>query len=144
LSGITAAHNAARAAVDPPAATPIPALTWDNTVATTAQAWSDKCQFMHSGGQYGENIFASAGSVPDAQGVVDSWVSEKKDYDYASNSCSNVCGHYTQVVWAKSLKLGCGFSTCTQNSPFGGSFSTWYFVVCNYDPPGNFVGEKPY
>jgi pathogenesis-related protein 1 len=28
-------------------------------------------------------------------------------------------------------------------SPFEG-FDTWENWVCNYDPPGNWVGEKPY
>jgi hypothetical protein len=146
LAGITDAHNAARAAVDPPAATPIPPLSWDDGVAATAQAYADQCMFQHSGGQYGENIFAASNDASGAD-VVKSWVDEKQNYDYASNSCAagKVCGHYTQVVWAKSLRLGCGKTACTQNSPFG-SFNggKWTFVVCNYDPAGNFVGEKPY
>jgi uncharacterized protein YkwD len=141
LAGITAAHNMARANVSPPAAMPIPPLTWSDTVAATAQAWANNCMFKHSGGQYGENIFATSGTAKPSD-VVDSWVSEKANYDYANNSCSGVCGHYTQVVWAASLHLGCGVANCTQNSPFGSG--NWQFWVCNYDPPGNFNGERPY
>jgi hypothetical protein len=141
VSGITAAHNAARAAVSPPAAAPIPPLTWSDTVAATAQAWANNCHFMHSGGKYGENIYASSGTSTPAQ-VVDSWVAEKANYDYATNQCKGVCGHYTQVVWAASLRLGCGVAQCTQNSPFGSG--NWELWVCNYDPPGNFVGQRPY
>jgi pathogenesis-related protein 1 len=66
-----------------------------------------------------------------------------KDYEYRANSCSNVCGHYTQVVWRKSTKLGCGVTNCTKNSRFSG-FTDWQFRVCEYDPPSNFNGEKPY
>ncbi len=144
LNGITAAHNAARAAVMPAATTPIPALTWDANVAATAQAWANNCQFKHSNGSYGENIYADTGQG-DAQAVVADWVSEKKNYNYAANSCSSVCGHYTQVVWAKSLRLGCAVKQCTTGSPFG-SFNggKWSFWVCNYDPPGNFNGQRPY
>jgi uncharacterized protein YkwD len=120
---------------------PIPPLTWSGTVAATAQAWANNCMFKHSGGQYGENIFATSGMAKPSD-VVGSWVSEQAKYDYANNSCSAVCGHYTQVVWAKSLRLGCAVADCTQNSPFGGG--NWQFWVCNYDPPGNFVGERPY
>jgi pathogenesis-related protein 1 len=141
--GMTAAHNAARAAVMPPANPAIPPLTWSSTVATSAQAWADKCMFMHSGNQYGENIYAGAGMAATPQQVVDSWAGEAKDYDYATNSCSDVCGHYTQVVWRGSTKLGCGVTNCTTNSPFMG-FTNWQFWVCEYDPPGNFVGQKPY
>lgn len=148
LNGITAAHNTARAAVSPAPATPMPALTWDATVAATAQAWANKCQFMHSNGSYGENIYADTGQG-NAQAVVADWVSEKQYYSYSANSCSapagKSCGHYTQVVWAKSLRLGCGAKQCTTGSPFG-SFNggRWTFWVCNYDPPGNFNGQRPY
>jgi pathogenesis-related protein 1 len=141
--GMTLAHNAARAAVMPAANPPIPPLTWSATVATSAQAWADKCMFMHSGNAYGENIYAGAGMDATPQQVVDSWAGEAKDYDYATNSCSDVCGHYTQVVWRGSTKLGCGVTNCTKNSPFMG-FTNWQFWVCEYDPPGNFVGQKPY
>lgn len=141
LNGITALHNEARANVNPPAASPIPPLVWDANLAAVAQAYAENCVFQHSGGPYGENLYASSGGSTPSD-VVSSWVSEVADYDYASNSCSGVCGHYTQVVWASSQKLGCGMATCNQNSPFGsGSWENW---VCNYDPPGNYVGEKPY
>jgi pathogenesis-related protein 1 len=141
--GMTAAHNAARAAVVPAASPAIPPLVWSSTVAASAQAWADQCNFKHSGNPYGENIYAGAGQDATPQQVVDSWVSEAKSYDYAANTCSGTCGHYTQVVWRKSTKLGCGVTNCTKNSPFSG-FSNWQFWVCEYDPPGNFNGEKPY
>jgi hypothetical protein len=141
LAGMTAAHNAARAAVMPPASPSIPALTWSGVVAQAAQSWADQCMFKHNTMGYGQNLYATSGAAT-PQAVVNDWVSEVKDYDYTGNTCSGVCGHYTQVVWAKSLRLGCGVTNCTQNSPFGsGSWQNW---VCDYDPPGNFVGEKPY
>ena len=123
-------------------------MTWDDQVAAYAQNYANQrigdCDLAHSGGQYGENIYATSGSSKPSD-VVGSWVSEVKSYDYATNTCSDgqVCGHYTQVVWRKSERLGCGVTTCTANSPFGGS-DPWQFWVCNYDPPGNFNGEKPY
>jgi pathogenesis-related protein 1 len=141
MNGMTAAQNAARAAVSPPASTPIPPLVWSPEVAAAAQAHAAACVFEHSSSPYGENIYATSGNGTPAA-VVESWVSEESDYDYASNSCSGTCGHYTQVVWAKSLSLGCGVQDCTKNSPLGGG--DWQFWVCNYDPPGNFNGEKPY
>lgn len=141
MNGMTAAHNAARASVNPAPQTPMPPLTWSGDVAAVAQAYSANCVFEHSGNSFGENLYATTGGGT-PQDVVDSWVSEVADYDYASNSCSNVCGHYTQVVWAKSLRLGCGMTKCTTGSPWGSG--EWEFWVCNYDPPGNYVGEQPY
>jgi hypothetical protein len=45
-------------------------------------------------------------------------------------------------VWRSSVKIGCSKTLCSTNSPFGGG--DWYLVACNYSPPGNFQGQKPY
>ena len=145
VKGITALHNQARAAVSPKPATAIPALTWNTTVVAAAQKVANTCVFKHSGNGYGENIYAAAGSSPTPTAVVNSWTSEKANYNYSTNTCATgkVCGHYTQVVWRGSKQLGCAQKTCTTNSPFSG-FPTWYFWVCNYSPAGNIIGQKPY
>jgi uncharacterized protein YkwD len=147
--GMTAAHNAARDAVMPAASPAIPPLTWSSTVADYAQSYSEQCTWKHSGGQYGENIYAAFGMTATPDDVVNAWVSEAADYDYATNTCTpsgmiTECGHYTQVVWRDSLRLGCGMTMCTTGSPFGSGGEPWLFWVCDYDPPGNFVGQKPY
>jgi len=132
------AHNRARQAVG----AGIPNLAWSNNLQSYATNWATnrantaRCALSHSGGPYGENIFWSSGqSTPAA--AVNAWVDEKQFYNYASNSCASgkVCGHYTQVVWRNSQMVGCGSANC----PGGGTF-----VVCSYNPPGNFNGERPY
>ncbi|KAJ6409419.1 hypothetical protein OIU84_009005 [Salix udensis] len=128
------AHNTARAAVG------VGPLTWDATVQAYAQNYANQragdCNLVHSGGPYGENL---AWGSPDLSGTdaVNMWVGEKAYYDYDSNSCAagQQCGHYTQVVWANSARLGCAKVKCST----GGTF-----IGCNYDPPGNVVGQKPY
>ncbi|XVE94079.1 hypothetical protein REPUB_Repub01dG0249800 [Reevesia pubescens] len=128
------AHNAARAAVG------VGPMTWDNTVAAYAQNYANQrigdCNLVHSGGPYGENLAWSSGNLSgtDAVGL---WVDEKVNYDYNSNTCApgKVCGHYTQVVWRNSVRLGCAKVGCSS----GGTF-----IGCNYDPPGNVIGQKPY
>ena len=144
LQGITAQHNLVRAGVNPQPATAIPALTWDTTVAAAAQVVANACAFQHSGNGYGENIYAAAGQTPTPAGVVGDWASEKANYTYSTNTCASgkTCGHYTQVVWRNSLRLGCAQKTCTTGSPFSG-FPTWQFWVCDYSPAGN-NGQKPY
>ncbi len=98
------------------------------------------------------------------------WGNEADSYDYGSNTCSqrcqggtnagtacsnqsecpggglcaNACGHYTQIVWRSTTHVGCGIQTCSTNSPFGPMFPDWTFVVCNYEPPGNLIGQSPY
>jgi len=142
LAGITRAHNVVRAEVG------VAGLVWDPSVAATAAAYAAMCVFQHSGTPgLGENLAAYAPSGGHTgQDPVNDWASEKANYDYASNTCAanQVCGHYTQVVWRNSTNLGCGVQACNTNSPFGASFPNWEIWVCNYLPPGNFVGQRPY
>jgi pathogenesis-related protein 1 len=146
MVGMTAAHNEARAAVQPPATPPLPTMSWSSTIAASAQAFTTNCVFADTGPPYGSNAFAGTGTYTPAQ-VVASWVGEDANYDYATNTCApgQMCGHYTQVVWRDSVGLGCGMTNCTKNNPFSGDGNgPWQLWVCNYDPPGNYVGEKPY
>ena len=149
--GALEAHNCARKTVTPVASTPIASLTWDATVASTAQDWANACTWAH--GDHvglGQNIYAAANSDPSFTAtLVDAalnWASEQPYYDYASNSCASgkQCGHYTQMVWNSTTQVGCGLKFCTTGSPFGATFPNWYFIVCDYNPPGNWSGEKPY
>ena len=146
---MVAAHNEARAKARPTPSPAMPKLTWSPEAAKVAQAWANQCKFEHNRnrGKYGENLAAAAppGSKTNTQ-VVEDWVSESADYSYATNKCTpgKVCGHYTQVVWRNTAQVGCATAICTKNSPFGAQFPTWQLWVCNYTPPGNYVGQKPY
>jgi pathogenesis-related protein 1 len=146
LAGITAAHNAVRARVG----LKIPLLSWNAQLAASAQAWANQCIDATSPGglidhnpkrsvgmpwYVGENIYASSGTAT-AKGAVLSWASEQKNYDYAHNTCNGTCGHYTQMVWAKSVFLGCGIAFCPKLR-FSSS------IVCDYAPGGN-NGGRPY
>jgi pathogenesis-related protein 1 len=71
-------------------------------------------------------------------GAVDMWANEKSYYDYSNNTGNgHVVGHYTQLVWQKSMKVGCGQAISTTDYP--GSH-----IVCRYSPAGNIGSEKPY
>ncbi len=150
LAGITAAHNRVRARVNPPASPALRPLRYSSTVAATAQVWADGCNYSHNPGRgaLGENIhaYATTGRQPSKIGLaaVAAWASEASDYDYSGNTCGDVCGHYTQIVWRDTTDLGCGVAFCSSGSPFGARLPDWWYVVCNYGPPGNYVGRRPY
>jgi hypothetical protein len=134
------AHNAARGRAEPTPEPALPDLTWDDGLAEVAATWAAGCVFEHSTTQYGENLAAFSASVESAD-VVDAWFSEIEFYDYATDSCEagEMCGHYTQVVWRDTARVGCAVESCTLDG-----FGRGDFYVCNYDPAGNWVGEKPY
>lgn len=117
-------------------------LEWSEDMANLAADWARKlkrknCGFEHRpNNQAGENLFKGTTGYYGAKEVVDAWAGEKADYNYNRNNCKpgKMCGHYTQIVWNTTTKVGCAKIECD-------GFEIW---VCNYDPPGNWVGEKPY
>ncbi len=119
-------------------------LEWNQTLALSAQKYADilasNGTFEHSGWGYGENLYASSyeSLYSDAINV---WYDEKDNYNYADNSCipGTQCGHYTQMIWKNTNEFGCGKAIYQS-----GQYQGWTVIVCQYDPPGNYIGEKPY
>ncbi|WP_241757888.1 CAP domain-containing protein [Myxococcus landrumensis] len=142
------AHNEARASARPTPKPPLPPLVWSDAAARQAASWAKACKFEHNPnrGDLGENLAAATPDMWGTAQVVKSWADEVSDYDHTRNTCKKgkVCGHYTQVVWRKTTGVGCATVLCKKNSPFGDAFPTWQLWVCNYTPPGNFVGQRPY
>jgi pathogenesis-related protein 1 len=158
--GIIKAHNAARSAAHPS----LPALVWSDNLAKVAAQYSAKCVsggslMAHNsnrknnpllaaetkkypnimGNYFGENIYASTAAYSDFAPAVNSWVAEKKDYNYSANKCAagKMCGHYTQAVWKTTRAVGCAYVQCS-NIRFG------YTFLCNYFPGGNINGARPF
>lgn len=134
---MVAAHNRWRAQVG------VPDITYSDTLAASAQAWVNnlrdtrQCSLQHSTGDYGENLYWTSAQDDSSTEVVDDWGSEKKDYNYADNTCISgaACGHYTQIVWKRTTSVGCAMAVCRDKS------QVW---ACQYSPAGNYVGQKPY
>lgn len=128
-----AAHNAVRARVG------VPPLSWSDRLAAHSRDWAGNLLarnlFVHrSKPIYGENLFEIRGAAASPAQALDAWASESQNYDYDSNGCRGVCGHYTQLVWRDTKEVGCAVAR-------GGGREVW---VCNYDPPGNWIGKWPY
>ena len=128
-----APQNAVRSAVgDPP-------LRWSDRLAAAAQAWADHLiaagQFAHRrDDSYGENLYQITGGSATPQQVVGAWADEAHDYDISTNTCTASCGHFTQIVWRSTHGVGCGVAGSADRE-------VW---VCEYYPPGNVVGYRPY
>jgi pathogenesis-related protein 1 len=148
LCGILDEHNLVRASA--PSANPaLPALVWDETIAGHAQAWADTCPSGHNanrsvGGEaLGENMyFGSSATAASPASVVQMWASESQKYDITTNTCNGTppsgsnlaCGHYTQLVWRDTVRVGCGVKV--------GCAGSWSQVwVCDYAPPGNMISN---
>ena len=111
------------------------ALTWNATLASFAQSWANRCQWKHSGGPYGENLAAGFANVTDS---VDGWGNERAEYNFNTpTGFSEATGHFTQLVWKDTTSTGCAAVNCT-----GKGGMTGFFLVCEYSPPGNVVGDN--
>jgi uncharacterized protein YkwD len=127
------AHNAIRARVG------LRSFTWSPELARYAQEWASRLArqdrlYHHPNPVYGENLYLIDGGRTSPSHVVASWASESRWFNYKTNSCRGTCGHYTQIVWRDSREIGCA-------SAISGKTQVW---VCEYNPPGNIVGERPY
>ena len=116
-----------------------PDLVWSDDLAETAQEWADEIakrdQLVHSNFEFGENIFV-ASYTPSAKEVVDLWAAEQQYYNGEAINRQNytLVGHYTQIIWAKTVSVGCAKAVSKSGNEY------W---VCEYDPPGNYLDEKP-
>jgi pathogenesis-related protein 1 len=133
---ITGYHNKVRHDVG------VGPLKWSSSLAAFAQQWADElaassCRMKHRRGhKFGENLFIGTAGHYRAVHAAKAWEGERPLYTGGVLTRANwkPAGHYTQMVWRNTARLGCGESQC----------KGMLMVVCNYDPPGNYIGEKPY
>ncbi len=130
-----AAHNAVRAQLGEPP------LTWSPALARYAQQWADhlaseRAFYHRPNPRFGENLFMVEGdnALASPEDVVRAWAGEARHYNERTNSCRGVCGHFTQIVWRSTREVGCAAAQSD-------GYEVW---VCNYNPPGNIIGERPY
>uniref|UniRef100_A0A4W3GIJ4 SCP domain-containing protein n=1 Tax=Callorhinchus milii TaxID=7868 RepID=A0A4W3GIJ4_CALMI len=119
---------------------------WDKNLEKIAKDYASNCIWGHNlyRGFAGENLFARAEN-PSFMEAIKSWYSEIQHFSPAMMTCDSdeTCGHYTQVVWANSRKVGCAIHKCPTMKKLP-TFKDATFIVCNYLPPGNYIGTKPY
>ncbi|XP_064469148.1 venom allergen 3-like [Ornithodoros turicata] len=141
-----------------PAAVNMRALTWDNELASIAQRWADQCTSGHDKNrdvrQYpvGQNVAATWSfdeednllDEPDWGSQIYAWYEECTNGGFKASYInpfrfSKSWGHFSQIAWAETTKIGCGYSYFRQD---GRGLTKLY--VCNYGPGGNVIGGSMY
>jgi hypothetical protein len=132
-------HNLARRAVG------TPDMVLDPELNRQALAYAEQLArtqiFEHSPpsarqGQ-GENLWAGTANAFTFEQMAGGWINERRFYvharfpDVSTTGNWQDVGHYTQVIWRDTVRLGCGIAT-------GGRRD---YLVCRYAPPGNFIGQ---
>lgn len=87
-------------------------------------------------------------NIDNLEQAVDSWAEEHSDYNHFTGECveGRMCGHYTQVVWEDTTRVGCAITECedVQGISWGGSLIVcqYYIAVCIFFQ-ANFFFKKP-
>jgi len=128
-------------------------MYWDGELSRIAQMHADQCKFQHDCTEcrkterfgVGQNLYIYKQSVAapanDWEQAVTDWYEEVTEFhnkNIEPFQFSSATGHYTQVLWAESDKVGCGATSYKD----GRWFTTLY--VCNYGPNGNFIRGQMY
>lgn len=128
-------------------------LSWHEEAEKIAQRWANQCVSSHDScralenSAVGQNFASHSISLtsPDVKGtivkMVDMWYDEVKDFTGKVDSFEFVgnTAHYTQVVWAESTAIGCGFIELAPQTNY-----MMANLFCNYVPSGNFMRSPLY
>jgi len=150
--GQLAKHNAYRAKHGSPP------MTLDNDMNKAAQEYAEKLvkigALVHAGSNErngnGENLWMGCimymggpGGDTGSEDATKSWYDEINNYNFQTGkSNGGVIGHFTQVVWKASTKLGIGKASKT--GPWTkrpGWTKKCDYVVGRYSPAGNMGGQ---
>ncbi|XP_066999092.2 venom allergen 3 homolog isoform X3 [Anabrus simplex] len=122
---------------------------WDDDVAEVAQRWADQCRKGHDQCRndrrfgVGQSVFWTRKTrchEAEWEHAIRSWYREVRNLPLSTlrSYKKTDVGHYTQLVWANTEVIGCGYRT--RNRPRG--CETFY--VCNYGRGGNMKTQKVY
>ncbi|XP_035222699.1 CRISP/Allergen/PR-1-like isoform X3 [Stegodyphus dumicola] len=140
-----------------PPATNMLQLVWDDELAAVAQKYAEQCKFEHDCSNcrrvqnfgVGQNLAIQTTNSPtppqpDWKSAIKSWYDEiayfSKNYisPFEPPLSEPTYGHFTQLIWAKTWRVGCGFVMHNAD----GVYTLLY--VCNYGPSGNISPENVY
>lgn len=123
-------------------------LEWDQNLANSAKQWAQHLADTNAGRNIyhshkpgvGENIFwgyCSSGPIHTLVDAANGWASEKKLVKgriFSMADANAGAGHYTQMVWRNTTKVGAAIVTSGGN----------VYIVAHYSPQGNYLGQKIY
>ncbi|KAK9687688.1 Cysteine-rich secretory protein family [Popillia japonica] len=136
-------------------------LRWDEKLARTAQHAADKCIFDHTvyvdarwDDKCGQSLYRAEKPFITQfhkydynwTRVIEHWYLEVHNYTYGPirNEDNNLTGHYTQLVWADTELVGCGYVAYENENGTITNNDVALLHVCHYGPPGNRGNYPPY
>jgi hypothetical protein len=137
---VLAAHNAVRSSAR------VPPLIWDAVLGNSAAAYAHQMattgNFAHSDWRArqgtGENLWMGTRGAFSVETMVNQWASERRMFrpgifpSVSSTGNWEQVGHYTQIVWPTTTRVGCALASTARTD----------YLVCRYSPAGNLNGRS--
>ena len=137
---ILALHNSARDDAR------LPRLAWSEDMAEAADGWARRLaregRLHHSDWKdrkgTGENLWIGTAGYFGPEEMIGAFTGEKKDFrrgtfpDVSATGQWEDVGHYTQIIWPSTTRVGCAMARANGND----------VLVCRYSPAGNYFGDK--
>ncbi|XGW02531.1 hypothetical protein V3C99_014513 [Haemonchus contortus] len=129
-------------------------VSYDCNMEANMMAWAKQCHFYHNPpadrNYWGQNLYMVGDKYYNftwpsiAETAVISWFQELQVFGVPEDNIvvspnEHKTGHYMQVVWQWTSKIGCAISYCTKNEPW-----PWTIAGCNYNPSGDNPGWVVY
>jgi len=150
-----------------PAASNMKKLVWNEEIAAIAQRWADQCTFDHDkvrdkedGTWVGQNAYERASNqMKDKETLMNEVANEAtlawyNEVEFPGFNSAHVnpfqfdaaAGHYTQVVWADTEEIGCGFTYYEEpvGPPIMNFVAHKSLTICNYAKGGNAQNKPMY
>ena len=114
-------------------------MTLNKDLCKIAQSYAERLlatnSFNHSknkykGNEIGENLYTCTGKEATGEMATTDWYNEIKVHNF-KKEFQQASGHFTQLVWKGTEEVGFGVA----------NMGLYYFVVANYYPAGNAIGE---
>jgi hypothetical protein len=135
---VVAIHNQVRGAAG------IGPMIWDRSLAAAADAYAQQLAMTggwgHSAGSsrsgQGENLWMGTHGAFSVDQMVGAWASERSMFHRGAFPIVSRTGrwedvgHYTQMIWPGSTRVGCAIRSSGRND----------YLVCRYSPGGNVMG----
>lgn len=137
---LVASHNLERREVG------APPIEWDNGLAAAADSYAAELARTDRWGHapadqrvgQGENLWMGTRGAFSLANMMADWVVEKRQFragvfpNITRSSSWHDVGHYTQIVWPETTRVGCSIRSSAE----------WDYLVCRYSSPGNVMGGR--
>ncbi|OSS52013.1 hypothetical protein B5807_03101 [Epicoccum nigrum] len=123
-------------------------LVWDQGLADIARRDVETCTIKPQHMRSGSNLSSQSPApstydewIEFARTATHGWHDEETKYPYDNPHYDEAWGHFTQMVWRNTTRLGCAVGNCGPGVSFPGRFYCYYEFAGNNVAAGQFQAQ---